>query len=119
MTTKRTPIHREARTQITPEAADLYRKICCELAPTYLGCLRKSCPNRSAGRGCDTCREHHKLSGKLHNMLGLKPWHFPLSKCEPPEEAMSSAKLATWWQEALAEVVEEALEQAGATGRRG
>jgi hypothetical protein len=59
MVTKRVPIHRPARTRISPEALDMFRRM------------------KAVEREGPQCEEWHQLNCALCRVLQLKPWQFP------------------------------------------
>jgi hypothetical protein len=76
MSTKRTPLRRDTRRQITPEAADLFRqmealKLRCTRAPID---WKGACWKQDS---CAACDERQRLQGELHSALALKPWEWP------------------------------------------
>src|SRR3954470_6284501 len=76
MPTKRTPLRRDLKRKITPEAIDAFR---------HMEALRTACtcePRDWAGehwkhRCCATCDEWWRVHSVLHNELGLRPWEWP------------------------------------------
>jgi hypothetical protein len=70
MGTKRTPIHRDTRQQITPAAVEAFREM--EKLRTQCGCLLMK-----QGRRCSACGEWWKQHSILHDAVGAKPWQWP------------------------------------------
>jgi hypothetical protein len=68
MTTKRTPINREARRQITPGAIEAFQK---------MEKLRGQCKCSTGSDRCDACDEWWKQHSILHGEVGAKPWEWP------------------------------------------
>jgi hypothetical protein len=116
MTTKRTPINRAARRQITPHAADLFRQS-CELEPIRDACIRdKVCRSDRANEHCAECAKSIELHLQLFRVLGLKPWHWiDYGGVEEPA-GLSAAKREKWWTEALEEALADTLADAQTKG---
>jgi len=73
MPTKRTPINRSPRSQITPAALEIFRKMLQ---------LEKKCT--CSGYECAACIEWQELDMVLGCELRLKPWQIPA--CEHPKD---------------------------------
>ena len=66
MPTNRTLITRRRKSQITPEAVDLFIR-CEQLYPIYLNCLRQPCRRQEEDEGhCPECREYLTISVACH-----------------------------------------------------
>jgi hypothetical protein len=70
MGSKRTPINRETRRQITPVAIEAFKRM--EQLRTQCGCLLMK-----HGRRCSACDEWWKQHSILHDEVGAKPWEWP------------------------------------------
>ena len=77
MATKRTPINREQRRRITPEAIEAFRRI----KKVEGAC---TCPPRDWGGeywkhepSCDACSEWSAAESVLSKELALRPWEWP------------------------------------------
>jgi hypothetical protein len=72
--TKRTPVHRQSRMRITPEAVQLFMAS-EKHADVYSECIGGGpCQRPDSSRHCDQCRAHVHASRELSRALGLKPW---------------------------------------------
>src|SRR5262245_49886519 len=77
MPTKRTPINRSPRSQVTPQALAVFRKMLR---------LEKKCTCKGPDWDgyCATCIEWHELDMVLGCELRLKPWQIPA--CAHPRD---------------------------------
>jgi hypothetical protein len=69
MPTKRTPISRSPRSQVTPAALEIFRKM--------LRLERKCTCKAEGGHECAACTEWQELDTALWCELRLKPWQMP------------------------------------------
>jgi hypothetical protein len=118
MTTKRIPIARPRRAQITPLAIRLFTEmaaISCTCAPCDGGDEHWERHEECAG-----CKTWRKLHGLLHQELGCRPWEWPCIR--PPETECTyppdSPADQTWRPEEQAQRLWRILEQAAHEARR-
>lgn len=94
MVTRRTPIKRSLKRQITPEAVELYRQ-CQVLKPTWDKHSRTHCPGNKLG-WCATCEDYREREHALHKLIGLTKFdHGPVNDCsedERPNSWLTAAK---------------------------
>jgi hypothetical protein len=76
--TKRTPIGRHARPQITPFAIEAYREM-KRLEPLCT-CLPGEPPH-----SCPTCEDWYRMLMVVHLELRARPWEIPCLDPDPPE----------------------------------
>jgi hypothetical protein len=117
MTTKRIPIARPRRGQITPLAVRLFTEMAvlsCTCAPHDRG--------GTYGRHemCAGCKTWWDLHRQLHEELGCRPWEWPCIR--PPETECTypsdSPADQTWRPEEQAQRLWRILEQAAHEARR-
>ena len=95
MSTKRIPIHRPIRSQIPPEALDLFhemKKLKCTCRPIdWEGAYWEQ-------DECPECKRWWRLHSRLADLLpGIQPWHWPViqsphAACPYPEGSHAAAQ---------------------------
>jgi hypothetical protein len=117
MSTKRKPINRAPRVQITPLAIGLF---------TEMAALSCTCMPRDRGgecRGyeqCAGCQTWWKLHARLHHELRCRPWEWPCirypeSECTYPPDSPADQ---TWRPDEQAQRMWRMLERAAHEARR-
>ena len=83
MPSTRTPIRRDTRRRITPEAVELFKRG-ETLRPTYEACVREGdCRSDVRGRHCTECREFLDTCTRLDwEVLKFPPWHISVFDAE-------------------------------------
>ena len=119
MGTKRTPVHRQSRMRITPEAVALF--LAAEKhRDLYWVCIGGGpCQRPEPSRHCHQCRTHFDASLELGRALGLKPWE--ASPVCPSATACQASRLrdGTMWAESLDQARELSAELETAASRGG
>ena len=109
MPTKRTPLNRERRRPISPEAAELFRQI-CKFAPERLACIQGiACKSATQNEHCADCNVHRDRQHELYRILRLRPWHDLQANFQEPRR-LPVAERTRWWTAALEEALQEALD---------
>jgi hypothetical protein len=115
--TKRTPVHRQSRMRITPEAVALFMAA-EKHRDLYFACIGGGpCQRPEPGRHCDQCRTHIDASRELGRALGLKPWEAS-PVCPSAIACKARPRDGTMWADSLEQARElrAALEAAASGG---
>ena len=108
--TKRTPIKRAVRRQITPEITEIYS----QMTSPETAC---TCVDPKAwihDEECDGCKKWKSLHNQLLDQLQLKPWQYPAVRRRGGPAAWSTPGAVELWRE-----LEAALAEAGISPAHG
>ena len=111
MSTKRTPISRPARRQISPAVVEIYRELC------KLDQVRDACdkgkPDSTCklpwSEFCKDCTRRQELSHQLYFALKLKPWQYPFGYRPQEPAGLTASQRDAFWAEQLETALAEAL----------
>ena len=105
MPTTRTPLRRNLRRRITPEAKQVFARAVA-LEPVYHSCEHSvNCRSTRIGKHCKECDEYLDLYVQLHRFLALHPGQTsPISAVvpDPPDYIARQPLKAANWRQAYA-----------------
>jgi hypothetical protein len=106
MPTKRRPIERARRPQVTQAWAEVFKRV-CQLSPLYLECIRGTCHSTTVDRRCAECHEYFELGALLKTHFSVRAWQ-ELSDDFVEPAGLSAQRSAEWWADALGHALAEA-----------